>query len=84
MCRLMCARKWSQDVVLALLFEAEQWRRPFRVDELPYSFSLKSQKVDELYPQYHHKTDKDGRSLRANQMGMLGLKRLYVVTTPER
>lgn len=68
-----------------MFIEAEEWRRAFGVDELYEKFDYPEAKdVDKYYPQYYHKTDKDGRPIYVEQLGKLDLKALYEVTTPER
>lgn len=41
-------------------------------------------KVKQYYPHYHHKTDKQGRPLYIEQLGVLKLDELLKVTTLER
>jgi len=41
-------------------------------------------KVDQYYPQFYHKTDKDGRPVYIEQMGKLDINALYKLTTQER
>ena len=68
-----------------MLFESETWRREFKVDELYENFSFpEKEAVNELYPKFYHKTDKDGRPLYIEQLGKLDLNKLFNVTTPER
>lgn len=70
---------------MKMFTEAEKWRKEFQVEELYQNFEYpEKQKVDEFYPQYYHKTDKDGRPVYVEQLGKLDLKKLYEVTTPER
>lgn len=84
-CRFLRARKWDLAAALKMFKDAEQWRKEFKVDELYESFEYPEKKqVDEYYPQYYHKTDKDGRPVYVEQLGKLDLKKLYEVTTPER
>ncbi|PWZ03370.1 putative SEC14-phosphatidylinositol/phosphatidylcholine transfer protein [Testicularia cyperi] len=85
LCRFLRARKWDLAATEAMFTEAEKWRTEFKVDELYESFEYPEKKeVDAYYPQYYHKTDKDGRPIYIEQLGNLDLKALYNVTTPER
>jgi len=68
-----------------MLLSAEQWRKDEKVDELARTFEFPEKKeVDKYYPQYYHKTDKDGRPIYIEQLGKLDFKALYAVTTEER
>ncbi|SJX61471.1 probable SEC14-phosphatidylinositol(PI)/phosphatidylcholine(PC) transfer protein [Sporisorium reilianum f. sp. reilianum] len=85
LCRFFRARKWDLAATEAMFTEAEKWRTEFKVDELYHSFEYpEKEKVDQYYPQYYHKTDKDGRPIYIEQLGKLDIKALYQVTTPER
>ncbi|KAI0368472.1 hypothetical protein BV20DRAFT_969298 [Pilatotrama ljubarskyi] len=60
---------------------------PERMDDatLLRNFDFKEKEaVDKYYPQYYHKTDKEGRPLYIERLGLLDIKALYAITTPER
>jgi hypothetical protein len=40
--------------------------------------------VDKYYPQFYHKTDRDGRPIYIEQLGKLDINKLYALTTQER
>jgi hypothetical protein len=40
--------------------------------------------VDKYYPQFYHKTDRDGRPIYIEQLGKLDIAKLYALTTQER
>lgn len=40
--------------------------------------------VFEFYPQYYHKTDKDGRPVYIEQLGKIDLTKLAKITTDDR
>lgn len=40
--------------------------------------------VDKYYPQYYHKTDREGRPIYIEQLGKLDYNKLYALTTQER
>lgn len=85
MCRFLRARKWDLEAALAMFSDSEKWRKSFGVDELYENFDYpEKEKVDEIYPQFYHQTDRDGRPVYIEQLGKLDLKKLYEVTTPER
>ncbi|MCJ1461912.1 cytosolic factor, phosphatidylinositol/phosphatidylcholine transfer protein [Pseudocyphellaria aurata] len=65
--------------------ECEKWRKDFKVDDLVRNFSYDERpKVFEYYPQYYHKTDKDGRPVYFEQLGNIDLNAMYKITTGER
>lgn len=85
MCRFLRARKWDYQAAKDMMFEAEVWRREFKVDEMYESFTFpEADEVDKLYPKYYHKTDKDGRPVYVEQLGHLDLHKLFKITSPER
>lgn len=85
LCRFLRARKWDVSAAFAMFTDAENWRREFHVDELYTNFTFpEKEAVNELYPQFYHKTDKDGRPVYIEQLGKVDLKALYKFTTPER
>lgn len=68
-----------------MILEAEAWRRENKVDELYETFTFpEKEAVNKLYPQFYHKTDKDGRPVYIEQLTHLDLNKLFKVTTPER
>jgi len=83
--RFLRARKFDLPKAKVMFSDSEKWRRDFKVDELYQSFEYKErEQVSKIYPQFYHKTDKDGRPLYIEQLGKLDLNKLYTVTTPER
>ncbi|WFD33282.1 hypothetical protein MCUN1_000095 [Malassezia cuniculi] len=76
---------WDLNDTEAMFVEAENWRKEFKVDELYETFQFPEREaVNKLYPQFYHRTDKDGRPIYIEQLGNLDLKALFEVTTPER
>ncbi|KAF8075950.1 CRAL-TRIO domain-containing protein [Lyophyllum atratum] len=74
--RFLRARKFDLAKAKEMLIAAEQWRKDYGVDDIIKNFDFKEKKeVDKYYPQYYHKTDKDGQ---------LDIAALYAVTTQER
>jgi hypothetical protein len=55
------------------------------VDELVKTFDYKEKpQVFAYYPQYYHKTDKDGRPVYIEQLGKVDLEKLRTITTDDR
>jgi len=83
--RFLRARKFDLAKSTAMITSCEQWRKEFGVDDVVKNFEFpEKQEVDHIYPQYYHKTDKDGRPVYIERLANLDLKKLYAVTTPER
>ncbi|KAI0069285.1 hypothetical protein BV25DRAFT_121111 [Artomyces pyxidatus] len=83
--RFLRARKFDVVKTKEMLLAAEQWRKDFGVDDIMANFDFKEKaEVDKYYPQYYHKTDKDGRPVYIERLGKLDIKALYAATTPER
>lgn len=65
--------------------DCETWRKEFGVDELKRSFDFKEKaEITKYYPQYYHKTDKDGRPVYIEQLGNIDLHKMYKITTHDR
>lgn len=57
--------------------DCEKWRKEFGVDDLVKNFTYEEKpKVFEFYPQYYHKTDKDGRPVYIEQLGKIDLAQM--------
>jgi len=83
--RFLRARKFDHVKTKVMLLDAEQWRKEFGVDDIVKNFDFKEkEEVDKYYPQYYHKTDKDGRPVYIERLGQLDIKALYNATTPDR
>lgn len=83
--RFLRARKFDVAKAKAMLISAEEWRKEFGIDDLMVNFEFKEkEEVDKYYPQYYHKTDKDGRPIYIERLGKLDIAALYSLTTQER
>jgi len=83
--RFLRARKFDLKKAKDMLIAAEQWREDFGVDDIIENFEFtEKREVDKYYPQYYHKTDKDGRPIYIEQLGQLDINALYVATSQER
>lgn len=85
MLRFLRARKFNVNLAKQMFIDCEKWRKEFNVDHLVRNFDYKEKpQVFEHYPQYYHKTDKDGRPVYIEQLGGIDLTAMYKITTAER
>ncbi|KAI5995724.1 CRAL-TRIO domain-containing protein [Pisolithus marmoratus] len=83
--RFLRARKFDVPKAKAMLISAEEWRKEFGIEDLMVNFKfVEKEEVDKYYPQYYHKTDKDGRPIYIERLGKLDIVALYRLTTQER
>jgi hypothetical protein len=83
--RFLRARKFDIIKAKEMLIDCEKWRIEFGVDDIVENFDFKEREVvNRYYPQYYHKTDKDGRPIYIQRLGQLDIKALYAATTTER
>ncbi|KAI9850989.1 MAG: cytosolic factor, phosphatidylinositol/phosphatidylcholine transfer protein [Thelocarpon superellum] len=83
--RFLRARKFNVELAKQMFLDCEKWRREFEVDKLVRTFDyVEKPEVFEFYPQYYHKTDKDGRPVYIEQLGKIDLPAMYKITTGER
>jgi len=83
--RFLRARKFDVKLAEAMFVDSERWRKEFQLDDLVRNFDYKEKaQVFEYYPQYYHKTDKDGRPVYIEQLGNIDLNAMYKITTSER
>jgi hypothetical protein len=67
--------------------DCEKWRSEFGggVDNLVPNFDYKEKpQMMAYYPQYYHKTDKDGRPVYIEQYGKVDIEAMRKITTDER
>ena len=67
--------------------ECEKWRSEFGggVEHLVQNFDYKEKpQMMAYYPQYYHKTDKDGRPVYIEQYGKIDLEAMRKITSDER
>ncbi|TGZ84280.1 hypothetical protein EX30DRAFT_357811 [Ascodesmis nigricans] len=83
--RFLRARKFDIEASKKMFLDCEQWRKDFGVEAIVKDFNyVEKPKVFEYYPQYYHKTDKDGRPVYIEQLGKIDLAAMYKITTEER
>ncbi|KAJ5132690.1 Sec14 cytosolic factor [Penicillium atrosanguineum] len=85
MLRFLRARKFDVELAKAMFVKCEAWRKEFGTDDLPRTFDYKEKPdVFKYYPQYYHKTDKDGRPVYIEKLGKIDLNAMYKITSGER
>lgn len=74
-------------LILFRFVECEKWRKEFGggLDNLVPNFKYdEKEMVFAYYPQYYHKTDRDGRPVYIEQLGKIDLDKMRTITTDER
>ncbi|MCJ1314445.1 cytosolic factor, phosphatidylinositol/phosphatidylcholine transfer protein [Agyrium rufum] len=85
MLRFLRARKFDVAASMKMFLDCEKWRKDFGVDDLVRNFDYKEKpQVFQYYPQYYHKTDKDGRPVYIEHLGKVDLPAMYRITTADR
>ncbi|PMD14030.1 hypothetical protein NA56DRAFT_651256 [Hyaloscypha hepaticicola] len=83
--RFLRARKFDVALAEKMFVDCEKWRKEIDLDNLTRNFDYHEKpQVFEYYPQYYHKTDKDGRPVYIEQLGNIDLAAMYKITTSER
>ncbi|KAH7299879.1 hypothetical protein KP509_24G034600 [Ceratopteris richardii] len=69
-----------------LMYEAMlEWRNKVDADKIIESFQFPERRaIKELYPHFHHKTDKFGRPIYIERLGHLQLDEILKITTMDR
>ncbi|CDR40672.1 CYFA0S05e03114g1_1 [Cyberlindnera fabianii] len=83
--RFLRARKFDVALAITMFEEHEKWRKEFGTDTILQDFHYDEKPlVAKYYPQYYHKTDKEGRPLYIEELGKVNLTEMYKITTQER
>ncbi|KKA26989.1 hypothetical protein TD95_000529 [Thielaviopsis punctulata] len=83
--RFLRARKFDVMQAKLMFTECEKWRKETKLDEtIPIWDFTERAAVNKYYPQYYHKTDKDGRPVYIEELGQIDVNAMYKITTPER
>ncbi|WPH04303.1 putative phosphatidylinositol transporter [Acrodontium crateriforme] len=85
--RFLRARKFDVQLSKKMFEECEKWRSEFGggVDDLVRTFDYKEKpEMFKYYPQYYHKTDKDGRPVYIEQLGNVDIEAMRKITTDQR
>lgn len=57
----------------------------FIILEYSHGFDYPEQsEVDKYYPQFYHRTDREGRPIYIEQLGKLDISKLYAITSQDR
>ncbi|EGW31944.1 phosphatidylinositol/phosphatidylcholine transfer protein Sec14p [Spathaspora passalidarum NRRL Y-27907] len=85
MLRFLRARKFDLEKSLEMFVNCEKWREEFGVNTILQDFHYQEKPiVASMYPQYYHKTDKDGRPVYFEELGKVDLYQMLKITTQER
>lgn len=83
--RFLRARKFDTALAKEMFEACEKWRKEFGTDTILEDFHYDEKPlVAKYYPQYYHKTDKDGRPVYFEELGAVNLTEMYKITTQER
>ncbi|SGZ51660.1 CIC11C00000005257 [Sungouiella intermedia] len=83
--RFLRARKFDLAKAIQMFVACEDWRKLFGTDTILEDFHYHEKPlVAKMYPQYYHKTDKDGRPVYFEELGKVYLPDMLKVTTQER
>ncbi|WWD17552.1 hypothetical protein CI109_101993 [Kwoniella shandongensis] len=84
--RFLRARKFDVPKAKLMWANNEKWRKEFGADDIAangFDYPERTE-VSKYYPQFYHKTDKEGRPLYIEQLGKLDINKLYALTTQDR
>lgn len=83
--RFLRARKFDLAKARQMFVDCEAWRERFGTNTILDDFHYTEKPlVAKMYPQYYHKTDKDGRPVYFEELGKVYLPDMLKVTTQER
>ncbi|KAG8768558.1 cytosolic factor, phosphatidylinositol/phosphatidylcholine transfer protein, partial [Serendipita sp. 397] len=83
--RFLRARKFDLVRSKEMIYAAEKWRKEFGVDDIVANFKFEEkEEVNKYYPQFYHKTDKEGRPIYIEVLGKLDVGKLYAATSEDR
>lgn len=83
--RFLRARKFDLAKAKQMFVNCEKWRKEFGTDTILTDFHYDEKPlVAKMYPQYYHKTDKDGRPVYYEELGKVYLPEMLKITTQDR
>lgn len=83
--RFLRARKFDVMLSKKMFDDCEKWRKEFGTNTILKDFKYTEKpKVAKFYPQYYHKTDKDGRPCYYEELGAVNIPEMYKITNQDR
>ena len=82
--RFCRARKFVLDEVVKMFKAFLDWRQSKEVDDIDSYVFNELDAVKACYPHGYHQTDKDGRPIYIERIGMLKIDEVFKITTEER
>ncbi|PRT54859.1 SEC14 cytosolic factor [Wickerhamiella sorbophila] len=83
--RFLRARKFDVGKAMEMYQACEKWREEFGTNTILEDFTYPEKgEVMKYYPQFYHKTDKDGRPVYYELIGNVDIHAMYKITTQER
>uniref|UniRef100_A0A0C9RR20 TSA: Wollemia nobilis Ref_Wollemi_Transcript_467_1501 transcribed RNA sequence n=1 Tax=Wollemia nobilis TaxID=56998 RepID=A0A0C9RR20_9CONI len=83
--RFLRARSFDVPKAKSMYEAMVEWRREIGADTIKETFHFPERKlIKELYPHFHHKTDKLGQPVYIERLGRLQLEELLKITTLDR
>lgn len=83
--RFLRARKFDIALAKEMFENCEKWRKEYGTNTILEDFHYDEKPlVAKFYPQYYHKTDKDGRPCYFEELGAVNLPEMTKITTEER
>ncbi|EGV62441.1 cytosolic factor, phosphatidylinositol/phosphatidylcholine transfer protein [Yamadazyma tenuis] len=83
--RFLRARKFDLEKTKQMFVSCEAWRKEFGTDTILTDFKYTEKPlVAKMYPQYYHKTDKDGRPVYYEELGKVYLPDMLKITSQDR
>lgn len=85
MLRFLRARKFDVNLAKQMFVEYEDWRKKTLLDALVPTWNYQEgEAMAQYYPQFYHKTDKDGRPVYIEKLGNIDLAAMRKITTDQR
>ncbi|KAK5661742.1 hypothetical protein OQA88_9843 [Cercophora sp. LCS_1] len=83
--RFLRARKFDVNLAKQMFVDTEAWRKETDLDNTVPTWDYpEKEKIFKYYPQYYHKTDKDGRPVYIEKLGGIDLPAMTKITTEKR
>jgi len=83
--RFLRARKFDVNLAKQMFVDCEKWRKETNLDDTVPTWEYpEKEKMFKYYPQYYHKTDKDGRPVYIEKLGGIDLAKMTEITSEQR